>query len=85
MGIYLGAFISSLIVLFYSKKLVLTLIPITVFFSVLVSDVILVQLKFYEYSKTIAFITGLFFGSITFVYILSVFENSFLEYSSGNK
>lgn len=53
--------------------------------SAVLMDVVLVLFNFYSYSKFVAFITGTFFGSVVFLYILSVFENSFSEYSSGKK
>lgn len=82
-GIYSGAFICSLLVLFQDKKFKLTLHPFILFSSVLLTDVVLVLLNIYRYSQMIAFTTGIFFGSTVFLYILSVFENSFSKYLPG--
>jgi uncharacterized membrane protein len=68
-GIYLGGFISSFILLFIAKinlkdgKLIIAAsIPMLI-------DVLLYSSGLYEYSKTIAFITGLLLGSVGIAYI----------------
>lgn len=48
-------------------------------------DVVLVQFSAYDYSKTAALITGMLFGSVVFIYILSVLENSFSEQVKGTQ
>lgn len=47
----------------------------------MLADVILYSIKVYEYNKSFAFVTGLFFGSAAFLYILSGVENSFYQKS----
>ncbi|MCF6270100.1 MAG: DUF2085 domain-containing protein [Melioribacteraceae bacterium] len=68
-GIYLGGLLSSFILLFAFKinfkngKLILAAsIPMLV-------DVLLYSSGFYDYTKSIAFVTGLFFGFIGIAYI----------------
>ncbi len=79
-GIYLGALITGLLFLFNRipelkiKLLVIASIP-------LLLDVCLMFLGFYNYSQTIAFITGLAFGSIVYLFLLSEIENIFLNKS----
>jgi len=76
-GIYLGALLITIIMLFNLLKLKLSLIPLLIFSAPLVIDAFAVRLNIYAYSKTIAFITGLMFGSIVLIYILETIENSF--------
>ena len=78
-GIYLGALVLSFLSLFIFKKLnfgikllYISLVPILI-------DVIFSSLSIYKYSKLIAFGTGIFFGSIVFIYILTTLENNFIE------
>jgi uncharacterized membrane protein len=76
-GIYLGALLISIIMLFNLLKLKLSLIPLLMFSAPLVIDAFAVRLNIYAYSKTMAFITGLMFGAIVLIYILDTIENSF--------
>jgi len=67
-GIYMGCLISSFLLFIVVikrlpiKYLFLSSIPVLV-------DVVFVQLGLISYSKYSAFITGLIFGSVTFLYI----------------
>ena len=77
-GIYTGALFSAVLALFIFKNkeykiifLLLSLIPMLL-------DVILYSSGAYSYSKIIAFLTGIFSGSVVFVYILAAFEKFFL-------
>ena len=73
-GIYLGGFLSGLIILIGFKKLISTKnllfssIPIFI-------DVIFYSVGFYSYSKYLALLTGLLLGSVGFIYI----HNSIIE------
>ena len=67
-GIYFGAFLSSIIILFVkfqngikTKYFFLAGVP-------MLADVILYSLGIYHYSKTVAFLTGLLLGSAAFIY-----------------
>jgi uncharacterized membrane protein len=75
-GIYFGAMIAGLLTLIHSipelklKVLLIASIP-------LLLDVCLTFLGVYKYSPTIAFITGLAFGSVIYLFLLSELENLF--------
>lgn len=78
-GIYFGSLIVSFIYIFKKKlqepKLkyfLLSTIP-------LLLDVILTTVKFYNYSKILAFSTGFLFGSYTFLYFYKGLINFFDE------
>jgi uncharacterized membrane protein len=75
-GIYLGALLVAIIMLFNLLKLNLSLVPLILFSAPLVIDAFAVRLNIYSYSKTIAFITGLLCGAIALFYILDTIENS---------
>lgn len=83
LGIYSGALITSLIILFTRRAFRLNLIPLIIFSSPMFIDVLFLRISLYEYSKAAALITGMVFGSIVFIYILSVIENSFSEKIKG--
>jgi hypothetical protein len=44
-------------------------------FALILADILFYTTGLYGYSKIIAFGTGLFSGSVTFIYILNEFEN----------
>ena len=77
-GIYIGAFAFSIISLFYLfntnslKLLFISSIP-------LIIDVIFYNIGIYSYNPIISFLTGLFFGSVVFIYILNSLELFFKE------
>jgi len=79
-GIYFGALVSLFFMFFRSTPklklgiFVLSAIP-------LLLDVFVTNLKLYEYSKPIAFSTGLIFGSVVCLFLLSEIENLFLNKS----
>ncbi len=76
-GIYLGALIASLASLFYIKKISLNIKLLYISMIPMLIDVGATTFKIYSYSKPLAFATGLFFGSVVFVYILTAIENNF--------
>jgi len=76
-GLYLGALLMAILMLFNLLKLKLSLIPLIMLSAPLVVDAFAVRLNIYSYSNTIAFITGLLCGAIVTFYILDAIENSF--------
>ncbi len=74
-GIYLGTFISSFYFIFSTKYFSLNKKIIFVVSAIIFSDVIFTTMNLYNYSQPIAFTTGLLFGSVVFVYILTSLEN----------
>lgn len=76
-GIYLGALIMSIASLIFFPKLSLKLKLLYAAILPVVFDVIMSTLNIYSYSKFVAFLTGLFFGSVVFLYILETVENYF--------
>ena len=77
-GIYSGAFIVGLAALLFQfapikiKTLIILLVPLIV-------DVTFTTIGIYFYSKTIAFTTGLIFGSIVSLFLLNEIEDLFLN------
>jgi uncharacterized membrane protein len=76
-GIYSGSLIAGIAIIFFqfaNMKIKLLLIaPIP-----LIADVMLSTIDIYSYSKLLAFITGLIFGTIVFLFLLNEIENLFL-------
>ncbi len=82
-GIYSGALIfsaMSLLGLSFNIKssniLLISLLPLSL-------DVLMTTAGAYSYSKFIAMITGLFFGSVSFIYILSAVEKNLFDEENG--
>ncbi len=73
-GIYTGAFISSIALIFMKKNFELNKKLFYTVAIVLLLDVLCSTIGIYDYSKTIAFATGLFFGSVVFAYILTLID-----------
>ncbi len=78
-GIYLGALASSIASLFYIKRFSLRLKLLYISMVPMLIDVAATTFKIYDYSKMLAFTTGLFFGSVVFIYILIAIENNFMD------
>ncbi len=76
-GIYLGALVTSIVSLFYVRKISLKIKLLYISMIPMLIDVACSTFNIYHYSKMLAFFTGLFFGSIVFVYILAAIENNF--------
>ncbi|MFZ0456815.1 MAG: DUF2085 domain-containing protein [Ignavibacteriaceae bacterium] len=77
-GIYSGALIFSFVSIFLkqiriSKKLFLAGL------SAVIADVALYSSGIFGYSKYFAFVTGFFFGSVAFLYILIILETEFFN------
>lgn len=76
LGIYTGALITSFVMLFYKKNFRLNLRPLLFASLPMLTDVLAVSSVIYFYSFAAALLTGILFGSVSFIYILSVTENS---------
>lgn len=78
LGIYTGVLIFSFISIFIKviPKHIIKLIIIS--FVMIFADILFYRTGLYGYSKIIAFGTGLFSGSVTFIYILNEFDNYLL-------
>jgi uncharacterized membrane protein len=76
-GIYFGALLMSFLSLFFFTKLQLKSKALYFASAPILFDVICSTFEIYKYSKDVAFITGMFFGSIVFLYIASILENNF--------
>lgn len=74
-GIYLGAFLISILVLISNIKLNVKTKYLIMFSLPMLIDVILLSLRFYNCNKMISAFTGFLFGSVVFIYILSGIEN----------
>ena len=85
-GIYNGALIAAISSLFIirplnnKRLLLISIIP-------LLTDVFLVSLGIYSYSRIISFITGIVFGSIIYLFILAEIEKLILKqiFDTGNE
>lgn len=84
-GIYTGALLSVLLFIFIKKIPVITLKTALYSVALIAVDVISYNAGLYNYSKTIAFITGLFPGSVLILYILNSFEKLFEDLKSVNE
>ena len=80
-GIYLGILFISLfsLVAFWKTEIKLNLLYISLL--LILSDVLFTTTGIYEYSKLISFITGVFFGSVTFLFFWKMMENSIGKFS----
>src|SRR5690606_3991281 len=74
-GIYFGAAAASFFSLIINKRIYISRKLIIIALLPMLVDVILYQIKVYQYSKTTAFISGIFSGSAVFLYILFLLEN----------
>lgn len=85
-GIYFGALIAAISSLFnirslISKKLLLiSILP-------LVTDVFLISFGIYSYSKSLAFFTGIIFGSVIYHFIIAEIDKLNLKqiFNTGNE
>jgi len=74
-GIYAGAVISAFIVALNSKFFVVKTSHLITLSIPMLLDVVLLIFNTYNYNHFLSTITGLLFGSIVFLYILSAIEN----------
>ena len=80
-GIYLGALISSIASLIFIRNISIKMKLLYFSMIPMLIDVLSTTLGVYTYSKELAFFTGLFFGSVVFIYILAAIENNFTDKS----
>ena len=80
-GIYLGALITSVIVLISLRNMKVSNILFKFALVILAADVIVNNFFLSSYNKLTAFFTGLFFGAVCFLMVISVFENYILTKS----
>ena len=78
-GIYSGILLASIFSLFIKKEIKINLKLLSISTMPLIIDVFLTLLNIYTYSKTLAFFTGLFFGSVLFLYFYKSLINLFHE------
>lgn len=74
-GIYVGLFIVSFAFLFYAPNLKLKIKYLFIAALPMLFDVALSTFKFYQYSRTIAFVTGYLLGSTGFLYLCNGLNN----------
>lgn len=77
-GIYSGVFLISLISLFTTKINIESRKLFYISLIVLLLDVLMTTFKIYEYSKLVAFSTGIFFGGVIFLYFRSALNKLFI-------
>ncbi len=78
-GIYFGALLVSVLFLIYPKKISFKIDYLFIAAAPMLIDVIFYSAGIYAYSKTIAFITGLIFGSVVIFFILISIEDHLLK------
>ena len=78
-GIYLGLLLSSFIVLIKLSKWKLHINILLIAAAPMMVDVLFTSLNIYNYSKFIAFSTGLLLGSTGFFYLYAGLNNLILE------
>jgi uncharacterized membrane protein len=77
-GIYLGLIIASILsIIKFSKKIKLKFLLVSVL--PIISDIIFYQVGFYSYNKILSMITGIIFGTITFLFIFEVITESVMK------
>lgn len=77
-GIYLGAFLSSVISLFYFRQKHINIKYFYIATIPIITDVFLQSLNVYKYFKLSAFLTGMIFGFAVLVFFISSIENYFI-------
>jgi len=76
-GLYSGILLLALFFIFTTGKVKVKPPLIFISFALIISDIILYSSGIYKYSKIIAFTTGIFSGSVVFIYILFMIEKYF--------
>ena len=79
--IYLGALVFSFISIFL-KRIRISKKLFSAGLSAIIADVIIYNSGIFNYSKYFAFVTGFFFGSVAFLYILIILETEFFNKKS---
>jgi len=80
-GIYFGALLISFISIFSFRRLPDRMNLLYICAAPMLIDVAATTTGIYHYSKITALITGIFFGSAVFAYILASIENNFVDKS----
>ena len=75
-GIYFSVLIISLLVLILNVNIKVTFKQFVILSIPMLIDVIFYSIGIYKYNKIIVGFTGILFGSVVFLYILSAIENS---------
>lgn len=85
LGIYTGVVIFSFVSIFTRiiPKHIVRMIVISI--VLILADILFYNTGLYGYSKIIGFGTGLFSGSVTFIYILNEFDNYLLTITLPNE
>jgi uncharacterized membrane protein len=78
-GIYLGLLFVSFVFLFFVPEIKLKIKYLFIAALPMLTDVALSSLKIYQYSKSMAFITGFLLGSAGFLYLCSGLNNLLSE------
>jgi uncharacterized membrane protein len=78
-GIYSGLLLNSLITIFFIPGIKTSFKLLFLFTLPMLLDVLFVMLNFYPYMKAAAFITGLLFGSILFLYLYNGLNKLIVE------
>ncbi len=78
-GIYAGLLAASFVSLFINFKSPVRLKLFVLLSLPMLADVILYSFGIYNYSKTIAFVTGILFGSVGFSYFYTSIKELFAE------
>ena len=78
----MGFYLVSIVSLFYAIKKEPKLEILLIAAIPMIADVILYSLGFYDYSKTLALLTGVLLGSAGFLYFYSALKKLIQELSS---
>ena len=75
-GIYFSVLVTSFLTLFINTRIKIKTKYLIILSIPMLMDVIFYSIGLYSYNKITAGLTGVLFGSIVFLYILSAIENS---------
>jgi uncharacterized membrane protein len=78
-GIYFGTFVSSVLLLFLKVKQNISHKLFLIAIVLILIDIIMYSTGVYNYSKIIALLTGMFFGSIVFYYFYKGLNEFFTD------
>ncbi len=78
-GIYSGAVISIILLLFIKMKTTISIKYLVISSIPIFADIVFYNLGLYSYSKSIAYITGILFGSTGFFYITAGIDKIIYE------
>ncbi len=78
-GIYSGILLSSFLSFFLKKEINLNIKFLFISALPILIDILFASLKIYSYSKTTAYLSGLLFGSVLFLYFYKSLINFFNE------